>query len=159
MKTYKKFLTVIIAIIFVVSSVVTVSANEHNYIEFDNRQRMDSDGSFTFEAQYSVKSDYFKPTSTSITISTLAYIYKQGTDSIILDTAYTYTVTLYKYGSSIPVGSYMGYADGNTDKKTFTGLDTSKKYYFYILPHDQLLSDHGEWLTGRGTVSPVSVVS
>lgn len=116
----------------------TFKMADNGYIRFSpavsvgEPSRLNPDGSFTFYFNYSVTSDRFKVTSSSIRIDTCAHLTSvYGTS---YDSTMYFTVTLYKVnliGSTV-IGSYIGYADGIYGGLTFTGLSTSDTYYFIM---------------------------
>lgn len=103
---------------------VNVNPETNNYIRFGGKERIASDGTFTFNVYGTLKSSNFKVSSTSININATA----NAVDSANQGKAYY--ISLYKGSTLVKKVTY--YCDGNEWGYTFTGLSTSATYHMEI---------------------------
>ena len=117
-------------------------------------QRVDSDGSFTFDVGYSVTSTKFQVSSTSTTINLRAHIEGPTGDDVTDDYPnHRYQIIFYKVGSIIDpkIDDSYFYADGTQNSWTVSGLNTSDTYYFKIINTDYL--PNGTTVVGSGSLT------
>ena len=116
-------------------------------------ERINSNGSFTFNFGSALISSRFKVNSTSTTISINASIQNPvGSDVTSSYPNHQYQIILYKDGVfDTKVDQDFFYADGCTYTFTAIGLDTNATYYFKIINNDYLPA--GTTLVGYGSVS------
>ena len=163
----KRHITCIISFLMVLVFVMAIGvgatetpAEDHNYVRFLPLTRMDSDGSFTFDFHYSCPSDKFTANSTSISINTCAKIYHMSDPSnVFTDSSQAFELILYKQNliGTTEVGRYTGYADGIYGGRTFSGLTVGATYYFIMNPVDVNFDMTGDYFTGYGDVSNITV--
>ena len=117
-----------------------------------SRERINSNGTFTFDVGYSITSTTFKVSSTSTRISLSAVVKNAyGTNVSSSYPNHKYTITLYKSGGwgSVAVATY--YANGTSYQFDAVGLSTSDTYYFTIDNNDYLPA--GTVVSGSGSIS------
>lgn len=136
------------------------NSDQSGYITFDSEdERMASNGKFTFEFCYNLKSDRFRANGTSIRIDTSAYIYNRDTKQTSTDSSKKFHLALYHDGIfDTYVGGYYGYADGVYGGLTFNNLEAGDKYYFVLYPDDPNMSRGPYMFTGSGQVTGVTVL-
>ncbi len=141
MKNFKKFVSVLCAIVFGVNMAFSASAEDvikdetnyssfydssDEYIEFANPDsRIASNGDFEFEIKYSVTSDKFKFSKTKTKITVSAYIYDANTG---LRSYNTEDIVVLTISSGFFSKDFEFYADGEDYTFDLVDLDTSKKY-------------------------------
>ncbi len=129
------------------------SESSEDYIKFlDNKERINSDGSFEFDVRFEVTSNKFKIKSgaTSIKISTSAIIENGYGDNVTWNYPnHEYEITL--YGDNWFGKSKTFTANGDNEYVTYSGLDSSKEYYIAIRNLDKLPA--GTSVVGNGTIS------
>lgn len=170
----KKFLKLLLLTFTVVSlvSCLTAATYAHeidhkcdDYFAFtpfgSGNERMDSNGNFELYFHYRLQSDTFIAEDTTVTLKTYIHLFKLGAeDGIydIYDIPKEYSVTVYKVGLiSTPVGSYVGYSDGEEGRIILSNMDKGKKYFFVIMPTDPNFSQSRYYMKGTGNVSPISL--
>lgn len=120
--------------------------DSHEYFQFnESLQRLDSNGDFTFSFKDRMTSDYFYPTSSTITVTVNAksnnsegksfsvYVCKASDDSRVKGASYT--------------------ANETSQKGTFSRLDTNTIYYLeFTRPFFQNAT-----ISGSGKVTPIKL--
>lgn len=121
------------------------------YFEFaqpSQNERIDSNGNYTYRFHTEVRSDSFKPTRTSITITSITSTTSNS----------WFRITLYEYvssGDDKEIGYISCKDDGLEDSKTFTGLKTNATYYLVIRKTNWLNSNV---VVGNGHITNITVV-
>ena len=119
--------------------------SSHQYFVFDESgQKMDSNGNFTFSFSWSMDSASFKPASSSITL------YARATCT---STVKSYNIDLYRIdGTDDTLVKAVSFTANDTSQQyTFTGLDTSERYF---LRFTKPFWNAGT-VTGSGQITPI----
>ena len=123
------------------------------FIEISPPQsRIDSDGDFTFDVQFTLQSTSFYVSSDTITIQVRARIeYGAGEDVTDRYPNHRFQIEFGGGGIFGESASRTFYADGTTYYWTISGLDTDTLYAFTIINNDEL--PNGTSVVGTGRIS------
>lgn len=157
MKANTKILSWVMSVIMLVACTVTVCSAENNieelpegnviFIPADPRERINSEGSFTFCFCHSLTSEKFTANSNAVRIDTGARVYDLATDSYYDDSNALFTVSLYK-SNGVRVGRYLASAD-NAYGGISCPVTKGSTYYLYF----EIQSDFtgtGKYISGWG---------
>ncbi len=128
-------------------------ANTEDSIEImPSKERINADGSFTFDVGYSVLSNEFKikEGATSIRITTSAII-ENSNGSNVTGSYEDHSYQIILYANGYEVGEKSFTANGDTEMATYAGLDSRKTYTIKIINNDYLPA--GTTVVGSGTIS------
>ena len=161
----KKTICILMAVALFATIPLGVTADEagnmedasDEYVSFttDNR-RIASDGTFEFNVRAERRSENdFIVGGNSITISAKCRKYNVNTGHPVEDDTKQFTVTLYKSSSNEEIGSFDGFADDETYKKTFT-VEKGQQYYIIVTCSPTLTMPYS--LKGTGKVSKIDKV-
>ncbi len=131
-----------------------------DFFRFISDTKIASNGDFEFSFRNSVTSNKFKPTNTSITVSTIVHLKAyDGTGPELTDPSRTIKVQLYRSGLfNKLIGSYTAAADDRNRIKTFSNLNTNKKYYLVLQSNDPTIGTTNLRFEGTGHVSSIQIV-
>ncbi len=110
--------------VYAYSNEIQQSSRDYFYFVNDNGQKMNSNGSFVFSYGYTMTSDYFRPTSSSISMMIRA------NSSSTSDT--TYNVSVYKKGpngNDTLVKTVSLNANGQYQYVNISGVTAGASYY------------------------------
>ena len=120
--------------------------DSHEYFKFnESLQRLDSNGKFTFSFKDWMSSDYFYPTSSTITVTITAKSSNSDGKS--------FSVYLCKASDDSRVKGVSYTANETSQKGTFSDLDTNTLYYLeFARPLFQNAT-----ISGSGEVTPIKL--
>ena len=142
------------------SSAFETVMQEKEYIIFHSPQeRIDSDGSFSFYFHQVIQSDSVVATSNYLEIRVNAKLYNVATGTYTTNGSEFFTITLKKDGwlFDSTVGTLQARTNGSDFKADFTGIDSGSKYYFVLTPVNENLGMTSYYISGSGTISPVTL--
>ena len=95
--------------IYASDSELDLTGAKFEFVETSANKRIDENGDFTYAFMNAVISDYFKPTRTSITITSITST----------ETGAWFSITLFEANTGDKIGSLSCKDDGMEDSKTF----------------------------------------
>ena len=163
MKANTMILSLVMSVIMLVACTVTVCSAENNiedlpegnftFVPTDPRERINSDGSFTFYFRHSLTSGKFTANSNTVRIDTGARVYDLATDSYYDDSNALFTVSLYK-SNGVRVGRYLASADNAYGGISYPVTKGSTYYLYFEIQSD--FTGTGKYISGWGKISPVT---
>lgn len=162
MRIFRKIISSILCVVILASFPLVTRAseieNDHRdvseYITFTTgNERINSDGTFTFNVRSDMRSGTFTANKNTITIYTKCRLFNVNTGSVTKSESSQYTLTLYdKDGNE--VGSYTGSANNKKMTQKFS-VEKEQDYYFVITCNPKHTMPYS--LNGTGKVSNVTV--
>ena len=139
MMNLKKVISAVLCFAIILAFPLTAQAAESDeYITFiPGKERIESDGTFTFNVRSDLRSGSFTANKDTITIYSKCRKYNVNTGNVESTKACEYTLTLYKKETSAEVGSYTGYANNKKASAEFS-VEKGKEY---IASYNQFIKE------------------
>lgn len=154
----KKFLSVLIAFVMLISFPVHANATENvnaDYVRFiPYNTRITSGGAFNFEYEDNMTSESFWPISSQITIEASATLVHRDTGTVRKDNGVTYRIYIVNANTGVSAGYLEASANGKEATGTFT-VSTGVEYHLEFTVSGSIREF--ERVTGSGDLSNIRV--